>query len=58
MTALNKFGLSDWTMGDLRSVFRQHPKVRKVILFGSRAKGNYRTGSDIDLACVFSDSVH
>ena len=36
MTALNEFGLSDWTMGDLRSVFRQHPKVRKVILFGSR----------------------
>ena len=48
MTTLNEFGLSDWTMNDLRSVFRQHPKVRTVILFGSRAKGNYRTGSDID----------
>ena len=58
MTALNEFGLSDWTMDDLRSVFRQHPKVRKVILFGSRAKGNYRTGSDIDLALVGSDVDH
>lgn len=58
MTTLNEFGLSDWTMGDLRSVFRQHPKVRKVILFGSRAKGNYRTGSDIDLALVGSDIDH
>ena len=58
MTALNEFGLSDWTMNDLRSVFRQHPKVRKVILFGSRAKGNYRTGSDIDLALVRSDIDH
>ncbi|WP_353933764.1 hypothetical protein [uncultured Prevotella sp.] len=33
MTTLNEFGLSDWTMNDLRSVFRRHPKVRKVILF-------------------------
>ena len=32
MTTLNEFGLSDWTMNDLRSVFRRHPKVRKVIL--------------------------
>ena len=45
-------------MNDWRSVFRQHPKVRKVILFGSRAKGNYRTGSDIDLALVGSDIDH
>lgn len=52
MTTLNEFGLSEWTMSDLQSVFRRHPKLRKVILFGSRAKGNYRTGSDIDLALV------
>ena len=54
MTTLNEFGLSDWTMNDLRSVFRRHPKVRKVILFGSRAKGNFRTGSDIDLALALN----
>ena len=35
MTTLNEFGLSDWTMNDLRSVFRRHPKVRKVILYCS-----------------------
>ena len=58
MTTLNEFGLSDWTMNDLRSVFRRHPKVRKVILFGSRAKGNFRTGSDIDLALVGEDIDH
>lgn len=58
MTTLNEFGLSDWTMSDLRSVFRRHPKVRKVILFGSRAKGNFRTGSDIDLALVGEDIDH
>ena len=58
MTTLNEFGLSDWTMNDLRSVFRRHPKVHKVILFGSRAKGNFRMGSDIDLALVGEDIDH
>lgn len=52
MTKLNEFGLSDWTISDLRSVFSRYPNIKKVILFGSRAKGNYRTGSDIDLALV------
>lgn len=39
-------------MNDICSVFRKHPNVMKVIIFGSRAKGNYREGSDIVLAVV------
>ena len=34
----------------LHSVFRGHPAVREVRLFGSRAKGTHRNDSDIDLA--------
>jgi predicted nucleotidyltransferase len=34
----------------IRSLFARHPKVRRAVLFGSRAKGNFREGSDIDLA--------
>ncbi len=44
------YGLSDEIIQSLREVFREQPNVREVILFGSRAKGNYTTGSDIDLA--------
>lgn len=33
----------------LLAVIRGQPKIRQVTLFGSRAKGNYRPGSDIDL---------
>jgi predicted nucleotidyltransferase len=33
-------------------VFSSCPEVERVILYGSRAKGNYRDGSDIDLAIV------
>ena len=32
------------------NLFHPFPKGASLILFGSRAKGNYREGSDIDLA--------
>ena len=44
-----KFGLSDKTVQRIKEVFAKHPQVQRVILYGSRAKGNYRNGSDIDL---------
>ncbi|MDZ7618781.1 MAG: nucleotidyltransferase domain-containing protein [Patescibacteria group bacterium] len=34
----------------LESVFRRHPEIARVSLFGSRAKGTARPDSDIDLA--------
>jgi predicted nucleotidyltransferase len=39
--------------GDLRSiidVIKQHLEVEEALIFGSRAKGNYKNGSDIDIA--------
>ena len=45
------FGLPGHTVQGIRSVFRAHPEVERVILYGSRAKGKYTAGSDIDLAC-------
>lgn len=44
------FGLSDEVIRDIRGVFERHGNIDEVILFGSRAKGNYSEGSDIDLA--------
>ncbi len=34
----------------LRTIFRRHPGVQKVLLFGSRAEGHAGRASDIDLA--------
>ena len=31
------------------SVFGKTPEVEKAVLFGTRAKGNFRPGSDIDI---------
>lgn len=44
-----KFGLSQATIHDLQSVFEQFPQIEEVLIYGSRAKGNHREGSDIDL---------
>jgi len=33
----------------IQSVFGKHSGVEAAILYGSRAKGSYRNGSDIDL---------
>ncbi len=46
---MNKFGLPQKTIASLNQVFVQHPNIKEVILYGSRAKGNFRDGSDIDL---------
>ncbi len=47
-----QFGLKEVTINKLISVFLQYPNIEKVLLYGSRAKGNYRHGSDIDLTLI------
>jgi type I restriction enzyme S subunit len=44
------FGLDKSIIDALQAVLEGNSKVDKVVLFGSRAKGNYKNGSDIDLA--------
>lgn len=44
-----KFGLTEETIKKLNSVFSKYPEIEEVIIYGSRAKGNYREGSDIDI---------
>ncbi len=44
-----RFGLKETTLEQITDVFSHHPEVESAILYGSRAKGNYRRGSDIDL---------
>lgn len=44
-----KLGLPQTTLDKLNRVFRQHQAIDSVLIYGSRAKGNYRAGSDIDL---------
>ena len=42
-------GLTATTVDRILSVLAHYPEVEKAVLYGSRAKGTYRPGSDIDL---------
>ena len=44
------FGLKEKHIKDIQSVFIKYPGIEKAIIYCSRAKGNYRPASDIDLA--------
>jgi predicted nucleotidyltransferase len=50
-----EFGLNQETIDKINSVFVKHPEIDKAIIYGSRAKGNYRTGSDIDITLIGND---
>ena len=50
-----RFGLPEDIITKLNQVFEANPKVDKAFIFGSRAKGNYRPDSDIDITIKGSD---
>ena len=45
-------GLPASTVEKIIAVLARFPEVDRVVLFGSRAKGTHKPGSDIDLALV------
>ena len=53
-----KYGLSDRTLQKIREVFSHYPQIERAILYGSRATGTYRNGSDIDLTLCGSELTH
>jgi len=45
------FGLNNKEIQSIKSVLKNN-NIEKSIIFGSRAKGNYKKGSDIDIAII------
>ncbi len=43
-------GFKDAQIKRILTALRRNAKIREIVLFGSRAKGNYQKGSDIDIA--------
>jgi predicted nucleotidyltransferase len=48
------YGLNEKLLIQIKHVFSNYPEIEKVILYGSRAKGNFKPGSDIDLTLITS----
>lgn len=46
------YGLKENTIKRIKKVFAAHSGIEKAILYGSRAKGNYKMGSDIDIVLL------
>lgn len=51
-----KYGLTETTVENICAVFARFPEIEKAVLYGSRAKGNFKTGSDIDLT-LFGEAL-
>ena len=45
-----KFGLSRETIEKISFIFQEFDEIDAAVIYGSRAKGDFKPGSDIDLA--------
>ena len=52
------YGLIGQDIEIILQAISKFPVISQAILFGSRAKGNYKTGSDIDLAIKGTEINH
>ncbi len=46
------YGLRKNIIEKMNTIFAKYPQIEKVILYGSRAKGCFQNGSDIDLTII------
>ncbi|GMV00202.1 MAG: hypothetical protein AMXMBFR51_29340 [Ignavibacteriota bacterium] len=51
----NRFGLQDSDMDVINKILMNYDEIEEAYIFGSRAKGNYRQGSDVDIALKGED---
>ncbi|HDV7283260.1 TPA: nucleotidyltransferase domain-containing protein [Mannheimia haemolytica] len=55
---MSNFGLSERATKTITDILAKYPEVEQAIIYGSRAKGNYREGSDIDLTFKGKDLTY
>jgi len=49
------FGLRDEDLNNIITATQQFTEIEKAAIFGSRAKGNYKPGSDVDIVIWGND---
>jgi type I restriction enzyme R subunit len=47
---MDNFGLPEKLITEIKAVLNRNASVEKAVIFGSRAKGNYKKYSDVDIA--------
>ena len=53
-----KFGLDESVINKIIEILKKYEEVESAKIFGSRARGNYRNGSDIDIALFGENLTH
>lgn len=53
---MERFGLDGKIIKDIVEIIKQYEEVTKAVIFGSRARGDYKKASDIDIA-LFGDNL-
>jgi uncharacterized protein len=53
---MDSFGLPEGLMDQVTVLLRRYPKIASAKVFGSRAKGNCKMYSDVDIALFVDDS--
>ncbi len=46
------YGLKQTVVEQISHVLARYPEIERAVIYGSRAKGNFKPGSDIDLALI------
>lgn len=49
---MDRFGLPEKMITRIHTVLADYPAIERVTIYGSRAKGNHKPGSDIDLTLI------
>ena len=55
---MQKFGLNERVIEEIINILKKYKEVESAKIFGSRARGNYRKASDIDIALFGSKLTH
>jgi len=50
------FGLKEYDLEYIKNMIKKFPEIEKAVIFGSRAKGNYKPGSDVDIA-IYGENI-
>jgi len=50
MQAIENYGLNEREINIISEIFKKYSQVKDVRIFGSRAKGIFHCGSDVDLS--------
>jgi len=56
MNEVPRYGLLESDINQVVDTLQKNRNITKIVLFGSRAKGTYHVGSDVDLA-LFGDQL-